>query len=74
MEDRVDSLKETVEQIQSEIIQTVDTPEQSESTEGAAPYQEPQDGSSNQDNTTHAYKLDALNKCLQTDGPYSIHP
>jgi hypothetical protein len=42
MEDRVYALEETVEQIQSGITQTVDTPEQSDSTESAAPDDEPQ--------------------------------
>jgi len=70
MEDRVDALEETVGQIQSEMIQTGDTPEQSDTTEEAASSDEPQEERS-AEYTTHAHNLDALNHWLQTDGPDS---
>jgi len=71
MEDRVDALEETVEQIQSEMIQTVDTPEESDSTESTAPDDEPQDEESNPEDIAHAHEFDALNDWLHTDGPDS---
>jgi len=71
MENRVDALEETVGQIQSEMTQTVDTPEESDSTENIAPDDEPKDEESNLEDIAPAHELDTLNEWLQTDGPDS---
>lgn len=71
MEDRVDALEETVGQIQSEMTQTVDTPEQSDTTENGASDDELQDGEPTGENPVQAHDFDALNDWLQTDGPDS---
>ena len=71
MEDRVDALEETVGQIQSEMTQTVGTPEQSDTTENGTSDGKPQDGESTAENPAQAHDLDVLNDWLQTDGPES---
>ena len=71
MEDRVDALEETVGQIQSEMAQTVDTPEESDTTETATSGNESQDEKPELEDIAHAHDLDTLNDWLQTDGPDS---
>ncbi len=71
MENRVDALEERVGQIQSEMTQRVDKPEESDTTETAASDDESQAERPEVENTAHAHDLDTLNEWLQTDGPDS---